>query len=141
MSDRLLVVDDDEAICLTLRTYFERAGFEVATASTIRDAADRLSSGQFAALIVDVCLSERGKEGLAIAAYVRQIGHGMPVVILTAYGSPDNAESAARLGVDAFLHKPVSLEWLSSLLRWRIAARRGEVKEEEAFMRLAAVAS
>jgi two-component system, NtrC family, response regulator PilR len=141
MSDRLLVVDDDEAICQTFRSYFERVGFEVETAGTIRDAADRLSTGQYAALIVDICLSERGKEGLAIAAYVRQIGSGMPVVILTAYGSPDNAESAARLGVDAFLHKPVSLEWLTLLLLSRIAARRGELKEEEAFMRLAAVAS
>jgi DNA-binding NtrC family response regulator len=128
MPDHLLVVDDDEAICQTLRTYFEAAGFEVETASSIPEAAQRLSSARYAAVIVDVCLSSKGTEGLAIAAYVRQMKADLPVVILTAYGSPQNAEAAARLGVDAFLHKPVSLVWLKGLLRTRIATRRGEMK-------------
>ena len=46
-------------------------------------------------------------------------------MVLTAYGLPDRAEAAARLGVDAFLHKPVSLVWLETLLRGRIDDRRG----------------
>jgi DNA-binding NtrC family response regulator len=141
MSDHLLVVDDDDAICQVLSTYFEGAGFEVETARSIPEAAERLSSARYAAVIVDVCLSKKGTEGLAIAAYVRQMRADLPVIILTAYGSPENADAAARLGVDAFLHKPVSLLWLKSLLRTRIATRRGEMKEEEAAFALAAVAS
>jgi DNA-binding NtrC family response regulator len=141
MSDHLLVVDDDDAICQTFRAYFEGAGFEVETARSIPEAAQRLSSARYAAVIVDVCLTTKGTEGLAIAAYVRQMKADLPVVILTAYGSPQNAEAAARLGVDAFLHKPVSLVWLKGLLRTRIATRRGEMKEEEAAQALAAVAS
>ena len=61
---------------------------------------------------------------LAIAAYLRHLRQDPPVVVLTAYGLPDRAEAAARLGVDAFLHKPVSLVWLESLLRTRIDERR-----------------
>ncbi len=48
-----------------------------------------------------------------------------PVVVLTAYGEPHRAAAAARLGVDAFLHKPVSLVWLERLLRSRFGDRRG----------------
>ena len=140
MPDHLLVVDDDDAICQTFRDYFEGAGFEVETARSIPEAAERLSSARFAAVIVDVCLSNKGTEGLAIAAYVRHLRADLPVVILTAYGSPQNAAAAADLGVDAFLHKPVSLVWLKGLLRTRIATRRGEMKEEEAAGALAAVA-
>ena len=125
MSDRLLVVDDDDAIRQTLRSFFEAAGFEVDAASNLPEAADRLATSKYAAVIVDICLTERGTEGLAIAAYVRQIGQELTVVILTAYGSPQRAAAAARLDVDAFLHKPVSLVWLASFLRARIAARRG----------------
>jgi len=139
--DHLLVVDDDEAVCQTFRDYFGGAGFEVETARSIAEAAQRLSSARYAAVIVDICLSNKGTEGLAIAAYVRQMRAEVPVVILTAYGSPQNADAAARLGVDAFLHKPVSLVWLKGLLRTRIAARRGEMKDEEAALALAAVAS
>ena len=127
MSDRLLVVDDDEAIRQTLRSFFEAAGFEIDTASNLPEAADRLAASKYAAVIVDICLTERGTEGLAIAAYVRQIWRDLTVVILTAYGSPQRAAAAARLDVDAFLHKPVSLEWLGGFLRARITARRAEV--------------
>ena len=125
MSDRLLVVDDDDAIRQTLRSFFEAAGFEVDAASNLPEAADRLAASKYAAVIVDICLTERGTEGLAIAAYVRQIGQDLTVVILTAYGSPQRAAAAARLDVDAFLHKPVSLVWLEGFLRARITARRG----------------
>ena len=127
MSDRLLVVDDDEAIRQTLRSFFEAAGFEIDTASNLPEAADRLAASKYAAVIDDICLTERGTEGLAIAAYVRQIWRDLTVVILTAYGSPQRAAAAARLDVDAFLHKPVSLEWLEGFLRARITARRAEV--------------
>jgi DNA-binding NtrC family response regulator len=124
--DRLLVVDDDEQVLRTYLDHFSRAGFEVLTAGSLAEAAERLSSGRFDAVIADVCLTpELGSEGLAIAAYLRHLRHAPPVVVLTAYGLPDRAEAAARLGVEAFLHKPVSLVWLESLLRSHIEERRG----------------
>jgi hypothetical protein len=74
----------------------------------------------------------KGTEGLAIAAYVRQMKAdlgGQPHRLRP----PQNAAAAARLGVDAFLHKPVSLVWLKELASLlRIATRRGVMKEEEA---------
>jgi DNA-binding NtrC family response regulator len=128
MSDRLLVVDDDDAIRQTFRSFFSASGFEVDLASNLTEAADRLAAAKYAAVIVDICLTERGTEGLAIAAYVRQIWRDLTVVILTAYGDPQRAAAAARLDVDAFLHKPVSLVWLEDFLRARITARRSEVR-------------
>ena len=125
MSDRLLVVDDDDAIRQTFRSFFESQGFQVDTAGSIQEATDCLESTEYAAAIVDVCLSEKGTEGLTITAYIRQRWLDLPVVIVTAYGSPQTAAAAARLGVDAFLHKPVSLVWLTRLLQARIAAHRG----------------
>ena len=50
-------------------------------------------------------------------------GEDPPVVVLTAYGEPERAAAAARLGVDVFLHKPVSLVWLERLLRARFDER------------------
>jgi DNA-binding response OmpR family regulator len=129
MSDRLFVVDDDEVIRETLRVFFEREGFQVETAGALAEAADLLAVRSYAAVIVDVCLSEQGTEGLTLVSYIREAGADLPVLILTAYGSPQNAVAAAQLGADAFLHKPVSLVWLKDLMRARIAARRGERAE------------
>jgi DNA-binding NtrC family response regulator len=129
--ERLLVVDDDEHVRQTYQSHFSGAGFEVHSASSLQEAAERLAGNRFDAVIADVCLTpEVGSEGLAIAAYLRHLRQDPPVVVLTAYGLPDRAEAAARLGVDAFLHKPVSLVWLESLLRTQIDDRRRRPEPE-----------
>lgn len=125
MCERLLVVDDDEHVRQTYQAHFTGAGFEVHCAGSLPEAAERLAGNRFDAVIADVCLTpDVGSEGLAIAAYLKHLRQDPPVVVLTAYGLPDRAEAAARLGVDAFLHKPVSLVWLESLLRTQIGDRR-----------------
>jgi two-component system response regulator PilR (NtrC family) len=120
--ERLLVVDDSDPVREAYVSHFRKAGFEVESAATLKGAAEHLAGGVFDAVIVDVSLSSTvGSEGLAIAAYLRQMRRPPPVVVLTAYGEPHQAEAAARLGVDAFLHKPVSLVWLERLLRSHLA--------------------
>jgi CheY-like chemotaxis protein len=126
VTERLLIVDDSEAIRRTYEAHFSGCGFEVHCAASLKEAAERLASISFNAVIADVSLSSTaGTEGLAIAAYLRQLRGPPPVVVLTAYGEPQRAAAAARLGVDAFLHKPVSLVWLERLLRSRVEERHG----------------
>jgi len=118
------VVDDSDSVRQAYVSHFRQSGFEVESAATAKEAAEHLASTVFDAVIVDVCLSAAvGSEGLAIAAYLRQMRSAPPVVVLTAYGEPHQASAAARLGVDAFLHKPVSLVWLERLLRSRLGGQ------------------
>ena len=131
MCDRLLIVDDSDAVRQAYESHFSRAGFAVESAGTLKQAAERLAGAVFDAVIVDVSLSSGvASEGLAIAAYLRQMRSGPPVVVLTAYGEPHQASAAARLGVDAFLHKPVSLVWLERLLRSRFENRSDGAPDE-----------
>jgi len=123
--ERLLIVDDEDSVRRAYQSHFAGAGFDVLSAASLQEAAERLAANRFDAVIADVSLTPGvGSEGLAIAAYLRHLGQDPPVVVLTAYGFPDRAEAAARLGVDVFLHKPVSLVWLESLLRARIDDHR-----------------
>ena len=121
------MVDDSETVREAYVSHFRQSGFEVESAGNLKEAAERLAAGGFDAVIVDVSLSSAvGSEGLAIAAYLRQMRRTPPVVVLTAYGQPHQAAAAARLGVDVFLHKPVSLVWLERLLRSRFAGGPSE---------------
>lgn len=125
--ERVLVVDDCDTVRKAYRDHFVAGGFEVQGAASLKEAAELLAGADFDAVIADVCLSaSAGSEGLAIAAYLRQTRRDPPVVVLTAYGQPQAASAAARLGVDAFLHKPVSLVWLERLVRSRLDERRGK---------------
>jgi DNA-binding NtrC family response regulator len=138
--ERLLVVDDDDSVRRVYESHFSGAGFEVECAATLQEAAERLAGRTFDAVIADIALTpDVGSEGLAIAAYLRNLRQGPPVVVLTAYGAPDRAPAAARLGVDAFLHKPVSLVWLERLLRGRIDDRRRGPETEDETEAMAAV--
>ena len=126
MPERVLVVDDDAEIRGAYEAHLAGAGFEVATAGTMVEAAALLESGGFDALIADVNVTPDARaRGLALVAYVRSyLRLHSPVVVVTACGKPEWAEMAARLGVDVFLHKPPSLAWLGDLLRDRICARK-----------------
>jgi DNA-binding response OmpR family regulator len=131
MSDWLLVVDDDEEVRQAYERHFAAAGFEVRSAATLGRATDLLATTSFDAVIADVSLTPDGSEGLAIAAYMQHLRRSRtssaadaPIVVLTAYGSPERAGAAARLGVDVFLHKPASLVWLESEIRARLGNRR-----------------
>jgi len=127
VSERLLVVDDSDAVRRAYESHFSRSGFQVESAANLKEAAERLAGSAFSAVIVDVSLSSSVRtEGLAIAAYLHQLQGDPPVIVLTAYGEPQRASAAARLGVDAFLHKPVSLEWLEQLLRSRLRGDDGD---------------
>jgi DNA-binding response OmpR family regulator len=128
--ERLLVVDDSDTVRQAYASHFRQSGFEVECAGSLKEAAEHLAGAPFDAAIVDVSLSAAvAGEGLAIAAYLRQMRCGPAVVVLTAYGQPHQASAAARLEVDAFLHKPVSLVWLEHFLRSRLEGRPGEPNE------------
>ena len=124
VADRLLVIDGDQALRDAYASHFSRSGFDVHCAATVAEGASLLAEKRFDAVIADL----RGDT--AEDASVSSIGRcldracGPPVVVLTAYGEPSWAGEAARLGVDAFLHKPVSLPWLEQLLRSRVDEAR-----------------
>ncbi len=124
MRHRLLVVDDDVVVRRAYREHFAASGFDVRAARGPGDAVSQLARRRFDAVIVDVCLTRGGLEGLRVAGGVRERRRTRPVLVLTAYGTPTHAGAAARLGADVFLHKPVSLIWLARLLHSRIQRRR-----------------
>lgn len=120
VADRLLVVDGDQVLRDTYACHFSRSGFDVRCAATIAEAASLLDEGTFDALIADVRADAVDTAPPSAIARCLDRSSGPPVVVLTAYGEPSWAGEAARLGVDAFLHKPVSLVWLEQLVRGRI---------------------
>jgi len=127
LPDRILVVDGDPEILRAYEAHLSGAGFAVDTARTLVEAADCLADASYDGLITDVDFSPDAKaKGLALVAYVRSyLRQRAPVLIVTAYGRPEWAAMASRLGVDIFLHKPPSLPWLEGVLRDRIGLRRG----------------
>ena len=120
---RILVADDEEGVLFALREYLGCCGWEVDTARTAPEAQSLLASRGYSAIITDLRFSgPTGTEGLAIVEAARTHHPGAPVVVMTGYGTPDVEAEARRLGVDAFVPKPVPLWELARLVQgWATA--------------------
>jgi two-component system response regulator PilR (NtrC family) len=104
---RLLVVDDEP----DLRTLYEitlvREGYDVECAATVEEAWQCVLGGGFHAVITDVRLPDGS--GLDLVRRIERSGSGVRTVVITAYGSPQNAVEALKSGAFDYLTKPVDL--------------------------------
>ena len=104
----LLVVDDEP----DLRTLYEltllREGYEVETAGSVEEAQQCLRDRTYSAVISDMRLPDGN--GLDVLQWLEQAGRREKTVIITAYGSAENAVEALKAGAYDYLTKPVDLK-------------------------------
>jgi len=120
---RILVADDEEGVLFALREYLGCCGWEVDTARTAYEAMNLLETRGYSAVITDLRFSgPSGKEGLSIVKTARARQPAAPVVVMTGYSTAEVEAEARRLGVDAFVPKPVPLWELARLVQgWATA--------------------
>jgi DNA-binding response OmpR family regulator len=128
----VLVVEDEQHLADGLRFNLEAEGY---TVETVSDGEAALSlvldeRQRFDALVLDVMLP--GKDGFTVAAELREAGHFVPVLMLTARGRPEDVLRGFESGADDYLPKPfelsVLLARLNALLRRRQWFRQDEAQ-------------
>ncbi|MCG3198966.1 MAG: response regulator [Candidatus Omnitrophica bacterium] len=115
---RILVADDEERILLLLEANLKAAGYEVVTVHDGKQAIEALSSTPVDAVITDMNMPEAG--GLEVTEAARKLhGPHLPVIIITAYGSVQNAVEAMHRGATDYLEKPFDMGDLRACLaKW-----------------------
>ena len=124
---QVLVVDDEADIRELLAMTLSRMGLETDCAGTATEALALLGRNEYELCLTDMRLPDG--DGLAVLDYVSRHQPNMPVAVITAYGSAENAVAALKAGAFDYLAKPVSLNQLRTLVRsalklTRPAARR-----------------
>ncbi|HOM12679.1 MAG TPA: sigma-54 dependent transcriptional regulator [Rubrivivax sp.] len=119
MKPSVLVVEDDAILNQMLVMALRKAGFEPASARTWADARRQLQEQAPDLVLLDVNLPDA--EGFGPLS---EIAGTRPTVMLTAYGSVDQAVQAMRLGAADYLVKPVNLDELELVLRRALDAGR-----------------
>src|SRR5882757_280064 len=104
----LLVIDDEP----DLRTLYEltllREGYDIETAGTVQDALLHLKDRVYSAVITDMRLPDG--TGLDILNWLEESGRREKAIVITAYGSAENAVEALKAGAYDYLTKPVDLK-------------------------------
>jgi ActR/RegA family two-component response regulator len=122
MSIRLLFVDDEEGIRITLAEILRRNGFEVTVAAEVREAIGIMNSQAFDVLLTDLNIGQPG-DGFTVVSAMRRIQPDVLCMILTGYPAFETALQAIRDQVDDYIVKPADVDTLVENIRSRLVNR------------------
>jgi two-component system response regulator PilR (NtrC family) len=112
---KVLVVDDEPDLLELLELTLSRMGLDTTRAENVSEAVRLLDREAF-----DLCLTDwrlPDGEGIKVVEHISQRALDVPVAVITAFGSPENAVAALKAGAFDYLAKPVALEQLRALVK------------------------
>src|SRR5687767_7179557 len=112
---KVLVIDDEPDLLELLELTLSRMGLDTTRAESVAEADRLLDREPFDLCLTDMRLPDG--EGLRVVEHINQKGLDVPVAVITAYGSAENAVAALKAGAFDYLAKPVALEQLRALVK------------------------
>ncbi len=103
---RILIVDDDLFVLRSLSELLRTEGYRVVSASSSSEARELLDGGVFHVLLTDVTMP--GEDGFQLLAYARRHWPEVPVIMVTGYGSIEDAVKAIKMGAYDYVTKPIA---------------------------------
>jgi len=132
LADSVLIVDDEEAVALTLQEILAQEGYEVGAAASEAEAMAKLDQQSFDLALLDLRVGE--DSGLSVLSRLKQKSPDTVAVILTGYGSLETAIDAIRQGAFDYLLKPCDVEELKASIARGLEQRRRALADAEARM-------
>ena len=112
---KVLVIDDEPDLLELLELTLSRMGLDTTRAESVGEAVRLLDREAFDLCLTDMRLPDG--EGLRVVEHINQKGLDVPVAVITAFGSAENAVAALKAGAFDYLAKPVALEQLRALVK------------------------
>jgi DNA-binding NtrC family response regulator len=124
LAGAVLIIDDEAEIRESLQTLLELEGFAVETAASGEAGLQRIGEHPFDLILLDLTLP--GRNGMEVLAEIRAHETGLPVIMITAFGTVENAVRAMQGGAANFVQKPWDNEKLLADVRAAVGWRRAE---------------
>ena len=128
MAEKLLIVDDETALCSLLEERFTREGYTCVSASNGREALSLFHQSPFALIISDFRMP--GMNGLELLQNVKAVRPDIMVIVMTAFPATDIVVKALRMGAFDFLVKPFDLEFMVFTVKKALVRRNLEERTE-----------
>jgi DNA-binding NtrC family response regulator len=122
----VLIIDDEAAIRESLQTLLELEGYEVETASDGEEGLARLADRPYDLVLLDFAMPERN--GIEILQDIRERDSELAVIMITAYGTVENAVNSMQSGATNFIQKPWDNEKLLADVGAAVGRRRAEAE-------------
>lgn len=127
MAKRILIVEDEKGLLVTLVDRLETEGYTVITAEDGNEGLKKVLQKDYDLVLLDIMLP--GKDGYEIASRLRSSGSSKPIIFLTAKNQLDDKIKGFRIGADDYLCKPFEMKEL--LARIEALLRRTGVQKRK----------
>lgn len=111
---RILVVDDELVVRDSIKEWLADEGFSVETAESGAEALEKLTSQAFHLMLLDVKMP--GMDGVEVIRHAKEMHPDLPVVMMTAYATVENAVEAMKIGARDYLIKPFDIEAMIAMV-------------------------
>jgi DNA-binding NtrC family response regulator len=128
-SDRILLVDDEEAFVTTLGKRLSARGLQVVTAGSGEEAVEKTKQQTFDVIVLDLAMP--GIDGIETLKQLLAIDSDLQVILLTGHGSIEKAVEATKLGAVDFMQKPASMPELLEQIQ-EASARKAALVQKRA---------
>jgi len=114
-SKKILVVDDEKAICEILEEFLSLFGHSVTSANSGADAIEVVHRARPDVVFLDIRMP--GMSGLDVLKEIKALDSSVRVIMISAFGDEETESMARELGADGYIQKPVDLPGLLVLLK------------------------
>jgi DNA-binding NtrC family response regulator len=125
----ILVIDDDEDICLYLREFLTGEGYRVKTVTQPQEALSEVKEGRHQIILLDIRMP--GIDGVSLLRQIRAIDSDICVIVMTAYPSVESAVETMKADALDYLRKPFELDHLRQVVQRAIREKGLMVDAEE----------
>lgn len=112
---RILIVDDEKNLRLTMRMCLEPFGYEISTADDGKDALRQLEEQEFDLILLDIRLP--GMDGLEVLRRAVKHHPDIRIIMVSAHGTVENAVEAMKLGAVDFIQKPFTPQEIRTIVQ------------------------
>jgi DNA-binding NtrC family response regulator len=128
ITQKILVVDDEENVCQSIKKVLSRKGYEVSQALTVDDAVKLIKEMTFDLVITDMMIP--GTSGLELLQIIRDHYPELEVIMITGYASIESAVKATKLGATAYLPKPFTPDELTKVTENTLSVKVTKAKRK-----------
>ncbi len=126
---RILIIEDDEEMRSLLNDFFVEEGFETDSISNGYEALGILIKKPFDLIMTDIRMP--GLTGLDILPRIKKLQPGVPIIVITAFGSEEAHRRAYERGATVYLEKPIHFEELRELIHQMVFSRHDPLSRLE----------
>ena len=118
MKKRILVVDDEVAICKMLEKFLRKKDFDVVTANSGPDAIERVRQERPHVVLLDIRMP--GMDGVETLKKIREFDQDVGIIMITAVKEDETGKACMKLGAYGYITKPLDLDYLENCLMLKL---------------------